>query len=92
MKAEEFEALMDRIGFDAPSLASTLEIDYNQCRKYLCGQTKIPAEVERKALLLEQHEKFLDNQRQEKYVQFLNTQPHMGFKVTLLPEPICRNK
>ena len=91
MKPDDFHALMDRIKFDAPTLASCLAISHNQCRKYLCGQTAIPKDVEERALQLEAEEKRLDETRLAKYEADLAKQPGFGLKVILLPEPICRN-
>lgn len=75
MTAQELKNLQQRIKFDAPSMALYLGVSHDQCRKYLCGQTAIPPEVERAALELEHIEKQLDAQRLERYEAFLATQP-----------------
>ena len=75
MTAQDLKDLQQRIKFDAPTMSIYLGISYDQCRKYLCGQTAIPSEVERAALELEQMEKVLDAIRLEQYEEFLAKQP-----------------
>ena len=53
MTAKELKSLQDRIKFDAPSMAASLEIPYQTYRNYIYGANAIPEAIERKALEIE---------------------------------------
>ena len=90
MKSQDLKELQQRIKFDAITLAKCLGISHDQTRKYLCGQTTIPTEIERAALELEHVEKQLDAQRLANFEAKLSRSfPYgIGEKIKLQPEPI----
>jgi hypothetical protein len=75
MNAAELTAIRDSLKFDAVTLAACLGISHDQCRKLLCGQTKIAPEIAHAALERVHIEQALDRQRWAKYDAWLAEQP-----------------
>lgn len=54
MTHTDLQQIQERIKFDAPAMAACLGVPYDTYRHFYYGHTKIPANVERAALELEQ--------------------------------------
>jgi hypothetical protein len=75
VEAQELKDIEKKIKFDGNSFAICLGVDYDQLRKFKCGQTAIPDEVARAARELEHIERVFDQQRISAYDAFMSTQP-----------------
>lgn len=82
MTKDELRNIQEQIKMDGPAMATLLEIDYDQYRKYLSGQTKIPDTVASKAAELLHVEAELDRQRISNYEKWLREQPYFISEVS----------
>lgn len=72
MEATELREIQKRVKFDAPSMAVSLGLDYEQYRRYLYGTAAIPQSVADLAVQFEIIQKEQDEKRDRDFCAYLD--------------------